>query len=105
MQNHPPPPLFPKLFWLKGREDEPCFTIEHHITEAINEGLKQITLVGAKKAINSDMVFCGFDYSSFFRDACGKTCTAYFPCNGRSGKCKYSRNLMELAGVELTIKL
>lgn len=75
-------------------DGELCYPLEHHLEEAIGEGLDTITLHEAEKLKDNDIRWCGVDEFVFDRSSdnpCGRDCNGYDPTNGKSGRCKHLR--------------
>lgn len=77
--------------YFKNEDSEHCYTIEHHLEEAKEEGLEFITLFEAYPDPDKDYFWCRSDDSICFSsdNPCGKHCEDYQPRNGKFGICKH----------------
>lgn len=83
----------PKYYFLTELS-EMCYTLDYHLTDAKEQGLTEIELFEAVPENNDKYFWCRAAEEIFEHEACGKSCIAYQPCNGKSGKCRFKQNTM-----------
>lgn len=78
-----------------------CYTLDYHMSDAINEGLDTITLYEANKAEGSSYIFCKEVGEATEKTDCNKRdCDMYASKSGR-GVCMHRGQLYE-HGEEVT---
>lgn len=83
----------PKYYFLT-ENSEMCYTLDYHLADAKEQGLTEIELFEGVPVKDDEYFWCRADEQIFEHEACGKSCIAYQPCNGKSGKCRFKQNTM-----------
>lgn len=78
--------------YFKIEDDEHCFPLDYHIETAEPEE-KEIILYEAKMEVGEPYFWCSVhDLVGEVGEGCGKECEHYKPRNGKSGRCRFSKN-------------
>ena len=77
----------PKFYFRDN--DECCYAKEYHLSDAKDEGLKEVELFEAIPEKVSGMFWCRAVSESTEEGYCGKQCDEYSPKNGKSGMCRF----------------
>lgn len=78
-----------KKFYFRSEDSENCYTLDHHLAEAREEGLSEIELFKAIPDIVDGFFYCRAVGECSEEGHCGKECEDYAPKNGKSGMCRH----------------
>lgn len=92
--------------YFSDTEEEWTYSLDYHIEQAKEAGLKEIKLYEPVRDKNSDAFGCAKYWFVGLKgeDNCGKICEGYEPRNGKSGICKHHRYTYE-KGEAIIIKI
>ena len=96
-----------KKLYFAEYDEEYCYSLEHHIEQAKENGLDALVLFEAKKYKESYYFWCieiG-EYGEKDGKTCGKICDTYTPRNGKSGICKHYSDTMYEVGERVVYDL
>jgi len=97
-----------KYYFPDNEDENICYTIKGHRKQMIENGETERKVFAAKVSSDKDYFFCHefgeIGEKAPMGDGCGKFCSMYKPRNGKSGCCKYFRNLYESTGIPKIIK-
>ena len=91
-------------YYFRSTESEMCYSLEYHLVDAKDEGLKEIELFEAMPEKIDGMFFCRAVGEITEAPFCGKQCDDYEPKNGKSGMCKHKSNFW-VPGEKKTFKV
>lgn len=91
-------------FYFNSITSNICYPLKEHVSEAINDGLSEITLIKAEldKENNRTYVWCNNSESPIAKTECNKFCDFYARSSGRF--CDFRRKLY-LHGEEIRVKI
>ena len=95
----------PKLFFRVANDDDAfCYNLKHFKDEIIKEN-DEIYLMDAKISIGDGTFYCNeFHMVGLVNESeCGSGCEKYDPRNGRSGRCRHSKNCYEPGDRKFTL--
>lgn len=77
-----------------GANEELCYPLEYHLSEAAAEGCDRVVLYPAVPTTVQGMYWCRH-YENIMTDGdCGRHCGSYQPRNGVSGMCRHRSNVL-----------
>ena len=65
--------------------------------ELIEDDLEEMRLLEMKRDLGGEM-YCNKNERFVEKGDCGKWCSMYSPCNGKSGRCRYLENGFIITG-------
>lgn len=81
----------PELYYSDKIDDERVLTVDdvvHHLEE--NDLQSVVVTIAKKVKYDPDYLFCKKYGEHSEREACGKTCDSYSPCNKKNGRCRHA---------------
>lgn len=91
-------------YYFRSTESEMCYSLDYHLAEAKDKGLKEIELFEAIPEKVDGMFWCNSVNEMSEDGNCGKQCFEYKPKNGQSGMCQHKRNFW-MPGEKKTFKV
>ena len=70
--------------------------------ELIEDDLEEMELLEVERDIGGEM-YCGKNERFVEKGDCGKFCSMYNPCNGKSGRCRYLENGFRITGLKFLL--
>lgn len=95
-----------KYYFCYELDEFMCFPLKTIKDKMYEVGIKEAKIVEAKMLIGRGFYFCQeFGYVGETSEGnCGKFCEKYSPRNGKSGRCRHSKNTYEPTEKTITIK-
>lgn len=86
----------PKLYFHSIYETH-CHSLEFYKEKLIEWNAKMMELTEAVPSIGDGTFYCKeYGIAGLIEDSgCGKSCEKYKPCNGKSGRCRFSTHCYE----------
>ena len=91
-------------YYFRNINDEICYTLDYHLSDAKDEGLKEIELFEAIPEKVEGFYYCKAVEAPAEKDFCGKNCEDYIPRNGKNGMCRHKARFFFTPGNKITFK-
>lgn len=92
------------VYYFRNLDDERCYTLDYHLSDAKDEGLTEMDLYEAVPEKVNGFFWCRAVDESAEEGFCGKDCEEYEPKNGRSGMCRHKGHF-HTAGQKVQFKI
>lgn len=81
--------------YFRTEDDERCYPLDYHLTDAKDEGLTEIELFESIPIRVDGMFWCKAVDEYGEDGICGRQCEQYEPKNGKSGMCRHKGHFYE----------